>query len=1117
MNHLLSSLSFLLCLLLTVQPGHTEEKLPSKKMIHHNIQVNLNPDNHTIKVIDLITVPDYLLPEFHFFLHSGLSPRSSTSGVLISPAGKEMKNVPIERYIVKVSPGIKNIMIEYEGTINHPLKPGGKEYSRGFMETPGLISADGVYLGRSSYWYPSIEGTMHTFTLDVQTPAKWEAVSQGERTFYQTGEDGVHVKWDSPNPQDEIFLIAAKFTQYQKNSGPLNAMVFLRQPDEKLADSYLDATVKYLKMYEELIGPYPYKKFALVENFWETGYGMPSFTLMGSKIIRFPFILHSSFPHEILHNWWGNSVFTDYNSGNWSEGLTAYLSDHLIKEQRGNSASYRQTTLQKYADYVSEGKDFPLTEFTSRRSSSSEAVGYGKVLMFFHMIRKQLGDDIFKKGVQHFYKNNIYRHASFSDLQESFEKVSGKELDFDQWITRAGAPELKLEYASSEKTEKGFALTARILQVQKGAAYKLQIPLAITLEGQKEAYQTVMEMKDNTLNVKLDLPAKPVRIDVDPEFDIFRRLDRDEVPPAISQALGSKKMLILLPSAADKRVIEAYRELAVSIGNSGPDEVEIKLDSSLESLPSNMTVTILGWKNRFGKELFDALSSYGVTVNSSTVKLGKKNLDKAGHSVVFTTHQPKDNTMTMTFIASSPVEAMPGLARKLPHYHKYSYLAFEGNEPVNIEKGRWLALNSPMTSFLQAHEEASPERGKLSPTKPLALLPPSFSEKSIMENIRFLSSGELKGRGRGSEGLNVAAEFIAEKFRKAGLKPAGDEAGSYFQNWNESHNESDSPISMKNVIGVIPGEKPEFVGQSIVIGAHYDHLGIGLEEVREEKFRGKIHHGADDNASGVSVLIELAGFLKKTLKPDRSIVFIAFTGEETGKTGSRYYVKHQRKYPVDKCFAMINIDTVGRLGKKKMFILGANSAKAWPHIFRGAGYVTGVEIEFVQEQLNSSDHTSFQEVGVPAVQLFAGPHLDYHRPTDTVDKIDEEGLIKVASILKEAVVYLADREKPLSNKEGLIIDKHKISGKRRKTNLGTVPDFAFNGKGSRLSGVVPGSPAETAGLKEGDIIISINSREISGLKDLSSVLKSLKPGDRILIKFIRKGDLKTSEATLSER
>ena len=204
-------------------------------------------------------------------------------------------------------------------------------------------------------------------------------------------------------------------------------MVFLRAPDDALARQYLEATTGYLALYSSLIGPYPYGKWAAVENFWETGYGMPSFTLLGPKVIRFPFILHSSYPHEILHSWWGNGVFADAASGNWSEGLTAYLADHLVKEQRGEGAEYRQTTLQKYADYVLAGRDLPLTDFRSRHGSVTEAVGYGKSLMLFHMLRLELGDETFVAGLREFWGRMRFATASFADVRRAFEQASGKD------------------------------------------------------------------------------------------------------------------------------------------------------------------------------------------------------------------------------------------------------------------------------------------------------------------------------------------------------------------------------------------------------------------------------------------------------------------------------------------------------------------------------------------------------------------------------------------------------------------------------------------------------------------------------------------------------------------
>lgn len=465
------------------------------------------------------------------------------------------------------------------------------------------------------------------------------------------------------------------------------------------------------------------------------------------------------------------------------------------------------------------------------------------------------------------------------------------------------------------------------------------------------------------------------------------------------------------------------------------------------------------------------------------------------------------------WLASDLPEALPGLGRKLPHYHKYSYLGFEGQETTNVGKGRWPVLDSPMTVFLSLKDGTIPkvEMGGLAHREPLAILPPVFSKERMMGTIRFLSSDELEGRGLGTEGLDEAAEFIARKFREAGLEPTGDVEGTYFQTWKGWGRDPERKVIMRNVIGVIPGKKTDLEGQSVVVGAHYDHLGLGWQDVRGGH-RGKIHHGADDNASGVAVLIELARVLSKSLRPDRSVVFAAFTGEEAGRKGSKYYVANQKRYPSDLCMGMVNMDTVGRLRKKKLLVLGASSAREWIHILRGAGFVTRVDVEVVTQELDSSDQKSFHEAGVPAVQLFSGPHGDYHRPTDTVDKIDPDGLLKVASVAKEVVEHLAGRQEPMKKtvRPSNIVET--TPQRERKVNLGTIPDFTFSGDGYRLAGVLPGSPAESAGLKEGDVIVGIGSDAVHNLKALSDTLKSLNPGDRVTITFLREGKEITVEA-----
>lgn len=1109
---------YLALLVFPTGPAAGEAMRPDNRIIH-DLRVALFPGEHRFSAKDTITVPDNFQQEFHFLLHRELEPSSPTPGVIISRESIGQGQALYESFRVTLPSGQHTFEVVYQGHIHHPVEASGKEQARGMRETPGMISEEGVYLAGSSFWYPFIETSLVSFTLQVKLPSGWDAVSQGERTGHLKKGDMTLVRWESPEPQDEIFLVAARFHEYTRETGHISAMAFLRSPDEGLANKYLDATARYIAMYDKLVGPYPYKKFALVENFWETGFGMPSFTLLGPTVIRLPFIINSSYPHEILHNWWGNSVFPEYSSGNWAEGLTAYLSDHLIREQQGSAAEYRQTTLQKYADYVTGEREFPLAEFRSRHSSSSEAVGYGKALMFFHMLRRELGDKTFVAGLHDFYSRNKFRLASFEDLRTSFGRVSEKGLaaEFDQWVKRTGAPKVRLISATAEKEGGGYSLALTIEQVQADGAYLLRIPVAVTMEGEAKAWQTEVKMDQKRIEVRFHLPSRPIRVDLDPEFDLFRRLDLGEIPPAISQALGAKKMLVILPSSADAALFKAYEEFSSLLAKSGPDEVEVLLDSEIKAFPADRSVTVLGWENDFTNIVIAALAGYD-TVIQKNLRIGKEEIPYENHSVVLTGRNPRNREMAVMFIGTGLAEALPGLGRKLPHYHKYSYLAFEGNEPMNVSKGRWPVPDSPMTAFVP-HEDGTlskVEMAGLAPREPLAAMPPAFSKDRMTKTISHLANPEYAGRGLGTEGLERAAEYIAERFKEAGLEPAGDEKGSYFQAWEEDVEGLGRVIRMKNVIGVIPGKKPALSGQSLVVGAHYDHLGLGWPDFRGEN-KGKEHPGADDNASGVALLIELAGELRKNLGPDRSIVFAAFTGEEAGKRGSQYYTAHERRYPVGKCIGMLNLDTVGRLGKKKLLVLGAGSAREWIHIFRGASYVTGVETEMVSEELDSSDQTSFKAAGVPAVQLFTGPHPDYHRPTDTPDRIDGEGLEKVASVAKEVIEYLAGREEPLT---ATVTGGEKAvpsQKQERKISLGTIPDFTFSGRGCRISEVMPDTPAEACGLKEGDVIIRINSGVVSSLKEYSDILKSLSPGERITITILRDGKEMTVEAEVKAK
>ncbi len=1086
--------------------------------LQHELKVSLQPGKQRLKVVDRITLPA-AANTLQLELHAGLKPRFSSGRGEVEVVSTRTGSY-VERYHLNLPEGTRQFTVEYAGAIHHDLSSSRAEQARGFRSTAGIIDEQGVFLSSGSVWYPHIAGYPYmTGQLDVRLPPGWKSVSQGRRTGQDRIREGMREVWAIEHPQEEIYLIAGQFTEYSREVGsrqqPVQAQVFLRAPDEKLAGKYLDATAEYLAMYAQLLGDYPYSKFALVENFWETGFGMPSFTLLGSRVIRLQFIINTSYPHEILHNWWGNGVYIDFSAGNWSEGLTAYLADHLIKEQQGQGAEYRQQSLQKYRDYAARSRDFALTEFRSRHSSATEAVGYGKTLMLFHMLRNKLGDETFVKALQQFYTEYQYRRAGFADLQQVFEQVSAQPLQafFSQWVERVGAPELVLKDTQVETTGSGYRLVLTIAQVQEGEPYEVDIPVAVSLQGQDEARMFTVTMDAKQQTFTLDLHAQPARIDIDPQFDLFRKLAVAETPPALTRLFGAEDVLVVMPSRAPTELKAAWQDFAEDMSHMGPERVEIAWDSDVDALPANRAVAVLGWRNRFTPAMQKQLARHPVEFRADAVRTGSETLPRSQHAFAWVTRAVGDNdgkdTPVHALITADLASALPGLGRKIPHYHKYSYLGFAGEEPENRLKGRWPVTDSPMSVALIA--DAVPARLP----RASALIEPvtPFDAGRMMATIRYLSDEKLQGRGPGSKGLDRAADYIAEAFENAGLEPAGDD-GTYFQVFS-ARGEDGEPVQLRNVAGVIRGRHPQRGGENLVLGAHYDHLGLGWPDVREQN-RGKIHPGADDNASGIAVMLELARVLGPRMQPDRNILFVAFSGEEAGRAGSRHYVKNSRTYPVARSIAMLNLDTVGRLFDRKLMVLGSETASEWPHIFRGIGFVTGIQTAMISEPLDASDQISFHEAGVPAVQLFTGPHTDYHRPGDTADKVDTDGLVRVAEVGKQVIEYLASREEPMSVRlQGAKAAQQK--GASRKVSLGSIPDFTHQGRGYRLEGVIPGSAAEQAGLKKMDIITAINEQEVQGIRDVSTILKQLEPGQTIVIDYLREDQKYRARATVQHK
>ena len=695
---------------------------------HHDLEVTLDPKTHSAKISDLVTLyPNRREePTITFYLHSNYKtveteiPHKGDWEVKFSPANDghtSLQKITLHKPIDLPWPDFLQIKFHYRGKYTDSLRENGESL-------PGPSGEDkdhGIFLSGASYFYPVVEEPdvrimMLTFSLSANLPAEWKVVSQGKRIRETTVNGPRHTFWQCDDQMEEIFLIADQFQEYNDRFEDVKLYVFLRKREKALAQKYLDAAKAYIAFYQKLLGAYPFVKFAVVENALQTGYGMPSFTLLGSRVIRFPFILHTSYPHEILHNWWGNGVYVNHKSGNWSEGLTAYLSDHLFPDLNGKGNRYRFQELMKYSSYVNADNDFPLEQFHERTDMASQAIGYGKLVMVLNMLRIELGDKIFLKALSEFYITQRFLHAGFDELHAHFEAASGKYLNafFRQWVRSKGAPELELADASYENFQDEYRLTLNVLQKQKRPLFNMTLPVAVWVEGSDKPQIKNLKLDSKARqDLQLFVKGKPQAVLLDPYTDLFRKLDPREVPPSIGQSYGAPKAVAVFSKQEKKILRLAYTQFVQKLRK--PTK---QFDDTTYLPAPEAALWLFGKDNIVAQSLKRSLQHRKVGFNEDGISIEGKSFAWKDHSFVFTVPHPHDPTRSATWIIADQPGSVPGLIRKLPHYSKYGYLVFEGKEPTNVNKGTWPAQRLGLMKTFNPGKFKLPKRPPLVPFKP---------------------------------------------------------------------------------------------------------------------------------------------------------------------------------------------------------------------------------------------------------------------------------------------------------------------------------------------------------------------------------------------------------------
>jgi hypothetical protein len=581
---------------------------------------------------------------------------------------KPEKRVGRSAYVLPA--GGRRVEIAYHATLN-PLAV--LDHRQVLGDRSATASPEGSFLPAAAGWYPEL-GQNFTYRLSLALPAGQKGLAAGELVNESDGADGYRASFVVADPIDGIDLMAGPYIVGERSlklpGGPNARVIRLRtwfHPDiASLSSGYLDDSARYIERYSRLIGDYPFAMFSVVSSPTPTGLGMPGLTYLGRDVLKLPFIRATSLGHEVLHNWWGNSVYPDWKSGNWSEGLTTFLADYAYKEDESETAA-RDMRLGWLRDLaaVPAAEETALKDFSSRRHGISSIVGYGKSAMVFLMLRDAIGKDAFERGLRLLWQRKRFQTATWSDLEATFAEVAGHSLTdfFRQWVQRRNAPKLALK--SAERA--GEALTLRL---SGGDNYTLDLPLRLTFADRSEMRPARLVPGETRVTIKSVGDVRAVELD--PDYRLWRRVDASLLPPILREVFVAPRVGLVL-AGDDPDVRSAALALSARLLDVKPALIERLPDSGAALIVGTNTV-VDAWLVRQGL----APRPEGIRGRGSAqVWAGR---DERGHP--------------FAVVTARDAAALAALERGLPHYGKQSWLVFDGGQVT--DKGTWPAKAEPL-------------------------------------------------------------------------------------------------------------------------------------------------------------------------------------------------------------------------------------------------------------------------------------------------------------------------------------------------------------------------------------------------------------------------------------
>ncbi|WP_247871521.1 MULTISPECIES: M1 family aminopeptidase [unclassified Azospirillum] len=625
--------------------------------LHHDIDLTLDPAAGRIEAVDRLTLP------------AGTQSLRLDPALTLEEARAGDKPVPVDRR------GDRLRLVVPEGGGPVTLRYGGR--LPGFTAGTGLaLDGEGAFLPGLGGWLPdpaSASEEPPTWRLSVRVPAPYVAVATGR--LVEEGRDaaGYRAVFEESRSVEEPSVFAGPWTVEERMAGTLRLRLYRHPEQTGLADGYLGLSEQAIAAGSARIGAYPFDGFSVVSVPPPVGLGFPGLTAIGRAVLPLPFIRSQSLTHEIMHNWWGNGVRVG-EGGNWAEGLTTYMADYAAARERGADAAraMRLDWLRDYAALPAE-RDRPLTEFLSKTHDASQIVGYGKAAMLFHMLEAEIGRDVFDAGIRKFWSGFAFRNAGWSDLRQSFEAASGRDLSglFSQWVERRGAPMLTL--VDARAVGDGVQLT---LRQEADAPYALTLPVRLETAAGVEEHSAQFDSRQATLRIPSKAEVRAVA--VDPDFDLFRRLAPGEAPPILRDVTlrpGAERV-IAVDGPMDGEAAEAAGTLAGRLIDASGRE-----SGGRESGGGAAPLLLVGTDAAVAR-----------TLEARRLPPVPAELAGRGSARVWVSRAADGRTALV--VSGADAEALKALLRPLPHYGRQSWLVFEGAKVT--DRGVWAVGDSPL-------------------------------------------------------------------------------------------------------------------------------------------------------------------------------------------------------------------------------------------------------------------------------------------------------------------------------------------------------------------------------------------------------------------------------------